>query len=102
MKTNMGDLSMKEYKILADLRMKLVSKFIDDLNESNDILEIIISRKLPGGVRCYFNMQAAFSALFIFYINMLENKVPNDILEKVFLDLAEDVVKRSRNIAKEL
>ncbi len=95
---NMGNLSREEYKIVADLRLKSVTKFIDDLGRNNDVLDLILSKEIPGGVRCYFNMEAAFSALFIFYIEMLKNGVPNNILEKVFLDNANNIVKKGGEV----
>ena len=99
---NLSDFTEKEMKIAADLRIKLVTKFIDDLNQSNDIFEIMISRSIPGGVRCFMNMEATFSVLFIMYIEMLKNNVPNDVLEKIFLNLAVDIVKKAKIATKEL
>ncbi len=98
---NINNFTEKEMKIVADLRIKSVTKFINELNQGNDILEIMISRNIPGGVRCFMNMEATFSVLFIMYIEMLKNNVPNDVLKEVFFNLAMDVIKKAKLATEE-
>ena len=91
----------EETKIVIDLRVKPITKFIYDLGKTNDILEIMISKSLPGGIRCFMNMEATFSVLFLMYIEMLKNNVPNDVLKEVFFNLAMDVIKKAKLATEE-
>ena len=94
--------SNKTLKKMNELRLKQIETFFNSGEENGKLLKSLVPDEIEsrGGYTAYMNLQSAIDIFQIIFTEMLQNNVPEDVLEKVINQEVLKIIPKSKDSLK--